>query len=325
MNIVFLDARTVGHEPDLEQFAGLATAAGGTFTAWPETAPEQTAARLREATVVITNKVVVNEAVMAACPALRLICVAATGTNNVDLAAARTRGIVVKNVSGYSTHSVAQVTFGLLLSLLNAVSYYDNYVKTGAYGRDTIFTHLGRPFWELAGKRVGIIGLGAIGRQVAQIATAFGATVVYFSASGQRYADPYEAISLPDLLRTCDIVSVHAPLTETTTNLLTYNELCLMQPNAILLVMSRGGLVNEADLARALDDGRLAGAGVDVYTQEPLPPHHTYLQMTHPERLLVAPHVAWSSVEARQRLMNGVAENIRVWVANSEKPMQTTA
>jgi glycerate dehydrogenase len=209
---------------------------------------------------------------------------------------------------------VAQVTFTLLLSLLNSPQYYNQYVKSGEYSRETIFTHLGRPFRELHGMQFGIIGLGAIGRKVAEIATAFGATVVYFSASGNTYDVPYQALSLPELLSTSDVVSVHAPLTEKTNNLLTYNELCQLKPTAFLLLLSRGGMVNEADLARALDEGKLAGAGVDVFEQEPPAADHPYLTMHHPDRLILAPHIAWSSVEARQTLMNRVANNIREWV-----------
>ena len=306
MTIVFLDARTVGTELDLAQFTQL-----GTFITYPETAPDQTAARLRTADVVITNKVRITRDVLNACPGLKLICVAATGINNIDLEAATERGIPVKNVSGYSTHSVAQVTFTFLLSLMNSPHYYDQYVKSGTYGRETIFTHLGRPFWELNGKRFGIIGLGAIGRRVAEITTAFGADVVYFSASGQTYDVPYQALPLSELLRTCDVVSVHAPLTTNTDNLLTYSKLSTMKSTAILLTLSRGGIVNEADLARALDEGRLAGAGVDVFGQEPMPSSHPYLTMTHPERIMLAPHIAWSSIEARQTLINRVAETIR--------------
>ncbi len=319
MNIVFLDARTVGTEPDLAQFQKLVdstapTGKPGTFTTYPDTRPEQTAERLQGADVVITNKVRITREVMAACPTLKLICVSATGTNNVDMTAAAERGIPVKNVSGYSTQSVAQVTFTLLLSLLNSPHYYDQYVKSGEYSRETIFTHLGRPFRELSGMQFGIIGLGAIGRQVAQIATAFGASVVYFSASGNTYDVPYQAMSLPDLLRTSDVVSVHAPLNDKTNNLLAYSELSLLKPMAFLLLLSRGGMVNEVDLARALDEGKLAGAGADVFEQEPPSASHPYLTMAHPERIILAPHIAWSSIEARQTLMNRVADNIREWL-----------
>ncbi|MEZ0485734.1 D-2-hydroxyacid dehydrogenase [Fibrella aquatica] len=311
MTIVFLDARTVGTEPDLTQFGAIANSTGGTFTAFPDTAPHQVVDRLQGADVVITNKVRITREVLAACPNLKLICVAATGTNNIDMAAAAERAIPVKNVSGYSTQSVAQVTFTLLLSLMNSPQYYDQYVKSGAYSRETIFTHLGRPFRELSGMQFGIIGLGAIGRQVAQIATAFGANVVYYSASGNTYDVPYHAVSLPELLRTSDVVSVHAPLTDKTKNLLTYSELSLMKPSAFLLLLSRGGMVNEVDLARALDERKLAGAGVDVFEQEPPAANHPYLTMSYPERIMLAPHIAWSSIEARRLLMNRVGETIR--------------
>ena len=311
MTIVFLDARTVGTEPDLTQFDALAASTEGTFKSYPDTAPEQTAGRLQGADVVIANKVRITREVLDACPDLKLICVAATGTNNIDMAAAAERGIPVRNVSGYSTHSVAQVTFTLLLSLLNSPHYYDQYVKSGAYSRETNFTHLGRPFRELSGMQFGIIGLGAIGRQVAQVATAFGAEVVYFSASGRTYDVSYRAVSLAELLGMSDVVSVHAPLTEKTNNLLTYNELAQMKSTAILLLLSRGGMVNEVDLARALDEGKLAGAGVDVFGQEPPATDHPYLTMAHPKRIMLAPHIAWSSTEARQTLMNRVADNIR--------------
>ncbi|HEY0110472.1 MAG TPA: D-2-hydroxyacid dehydrogenase, partial [Fibrella sp.] len=307
--IVFLDARTVGTEPDLAQFEQL-----GTFTTYPDTTPDLTADRLRDADIVITNKVRITREVLMACPTLKLICVSATGTNNIDMAAAAERGIPVKNVSGYSTQSVAQVTFTLLLSLMNSPHYYDEYVKSGEYSRETIFTHLGRPFRELSGMQFGIIGLGAIGRQVAQIATAFGANVVYFSASENTYDVPYQAVSLNELLNTSDVISVHAPLTDKTNNLLAYKELLLMKPTAVLLLLSRGGMVNEVDLARALDEGKLAGAGVDVFEQEPPAASHPYLTMAHPERIILAPHIAWSSVEARQTLMNRVADNIREWL-----------
>ena len=310
MTIVFLDARTVGTEPDLTPFEQLATS----FVQYPDTAPDQTVTRLQGANVVITNKVRITRDVLDACPDLKLICVAATGTNNVDLVAAAERGIAVKNVSGYSTQSVAQVTFTLLLSLMNSPYYYDQYVKSGTYSRETIFTHLGRPFRELNGMQFGIIGLGAIGRQVAQIAIAFGAEVVYFSASGRTYDVPYRAVSLVELLNTSDVVSVHAPLTDKTTNLLTYAELAQMKTTAFLLLLSRGGMVNETDLARALNEGKLAGAGVDVFEQEPPAANHPYLTMSHPDRIILAPHIAWSSIEARQTLMSRVADTIRAFV-----------
>lgn len=306
MKIVFLDARTLGEVPNLGQLSDL-----GEVTLHPDTQTNQVIERIQGAEVVISNKVKVSREAMLATPSLKLICVAATGMNNVDLVAADELGIQVKNVKGYSTDSVAQQTFALLLALLNSTAYYDAYVKTGEYAQERIFTHLGRPFWELNGKRFGILGLGDIGRQVARIAMAFGAEVVYFSASGQTYNVIYQALDLDEFLQTCDVVSVHAPLNAHTNNLLTYERIAQMKPTALLLNTSRGGIINEADLAHALDNDLIAGAAIDVFTQEPIPAQHPYLHLQKKEKLLLAPHIAWSSIEARTRLVEKVVENIR--------------
>lgn len=310
MKIVFLDARTLGDVPNLGELNAL-----GQTILHPDTQLEQVAERIQGAEVVITNKVKVTREVMTSTPTLKLICVAATGMNNVDLTAAHELGIQVKNVKGYSTDSVAQQTFALLLALLNSTAYYDDYVKTGEYSNERIFTHLGRPYWELNGKRFGILGLGEIGRQVARIALAFGAEVVYFSASGQEYNVIYERLELDEFLKTCDVISIHAPLSAETENLLNYARISQMKPTALLLNTSRGGIVNEADLAKALDDELIAGAAIDVFTQEPIPASHPYMQLQKKEKLLLAPHIAWSSIEARTRLVHKVAENIRGYLA----------
>ncbi len=310
MKIVFLDARTLGDVPNIGQLDTL-----GETVLYPDTQPEQVTERIQGAEVVITNKVKVMREAMTNAPELKLICVAATGMNNVDLAAANELGIQVKNVKGYSTDSVAQQTFALLLALLNSTAYYDDYVKTGEYSNERIFTHLGRPYWELSGKRFGILGLGEIGRQVARIALAFGAEVVYFSASGQEYNVIYERLELDEFLQTCDVISIHAPLSPDTENLLNYARIAQMKPTALLLNTSRGGIVNEADLAKALDEELIAGAAIDVFTQEPIPASHPYMQLQKKDKLLLAPHIAWSSIEARTRLMEKVADNIRGYLA----------
>lgn len=310
MKIIFLDARTLGEVPNLNQLSEL-----GELTLHPDTQPDQVIERIQGAEVVISNKVKVSREAMKSTPALKLICVAATGMNNIDLEAAAELGIEVKNVKGYSTDSVAQETFALLLTLLNSTAYYDAYVKTGEYSQERIFTHLGRPYWELNGKRFGILGLGEIGRQVARIALAFGAEVVYFSASGQTYNTIYKQLELDEFLQTCDVISIHAPLSPQTENLLNYARIAQMKPTALLLNTSRGGIINEADLAKALDDDLIAGAAIDVFTQEPIPASHPYLQLQKKEKLLLAPHIAWSSIEARTRLVHKVAENIQEYLA----------
>ena len=306
MKIIFLDAATVGEVPNLDRLRAL-----GEWEAYQTTSPAQLPERVREAEILITNKVVIGPAAMDAAPKLKLICVAATGTNNVDREYAAAKGIAVKNVVDYSTPSVAQITFTLILTLLNQPGYYDAYVKSGAYARSPIFTHLDRPFWQLQGKQLGIIGLGNIGRRVAGIAEAFGMRVAYCSTSGQNRDAPYERLELDALLASSDVVSVHAPLNDRTAGLLDYGKITLMKNTSLLINTSRGGIIREADLARALDEGCLAGVGLDVFEQEPIAADNPLLAVRNPEKLVLLPHIAWSSQEARTLLVDRIAENIR--------------
>jgi lactate dehydrogenase-like 2-hydroxyacid dehydrogenase len=315
LQITLLDGDTLGNVPNLDRIREY-----GELTVYGATAPDQTLGRLRDSDIAISNKVMINRATMEAAPNLKLICVAATGTNNVDQEAAKERGIAVKNVVNYSSNSVAQVTFSLLLYLLNQIRYYDDYVKSGEYAKIDIFTHLGREFWEISGKRFGIIGLGNIGKQVARIAEAFGAEVVYYSTSGHHNDPHYARLELEAFLATCDIISIHAPLNEHTANLLNYERLRQMKKSALLLNTGRGGIVQEGDLVRALDEGLLAGAGLDVMATEPLPADSPLLAVRHPERLVLTPHIAWSSIEARTLLVERVAQNIQSFL--SKEPVQ---
>jgi glycerate dehydrogenase len=313
MKIVFLDVKTVGNVPNLHLFQQF-----GEVAYFQTTSPEQVQERIEDADVVITNKVVLDRTAIEQAPQLKLICISATGTNNVDKAAAMKRGIPVKNVSDYSSASVAQGTFALLLHLLHNIPYFDDYVKNGSYSQSDIFTHLENTFWELSGKRFGIIGLGSIGRKVAAIAEAFGAEVVYYSASGQNYQQPYQRLSLEELLRTSDVVSIHAPLNEYTFNLITYDRLLLMKRSALLINAGRGGIVNETDLARALDEGLIAGAGVDVFEKEPISTQNPLLHIKHKERLAMTPHSIWASLESRTTLIEKVTQNIQEFIKESE-------
>ena len=260
--------------------------------------------------VIVSNKVVIDRETMDALPALKLICVAATGTNNVDVEYAREKGIIVRNVVSYSTESVAQSTFAMIFHLLNRTGYYDNYVKSGAYSRGDIFTHHGPPFWELSGKRMGIIGLGNIGRKVARIAESFGMDVVFYSTTGRNNNINYKRFDLSTLLNTTDIVTVHAPLTEETLDLITYEEMKMMKPCAIIINTGRGGIVNERDLAKALNEGIIASAGIDVTSEEPIPLSHPLMKVKEKDKILITPHNAWASIESRARLIEGVAGNI---------------
>ena len=242
---------------------------------------------------------------------LKLICVSATGVNNIDVDYAASKGIPVRNVAGYSTDSVAQSTFMHILSLVGGSQYFDRSVKSGDYSRSGMFTD---PKWnwnELAGKTIGIIGLGNIGRKVAMIAEAFGMKVCYFSTSGTGHCKDYPCLPLEQLLAESDIVSIHAPLNAKTERLIGEKELAMMKPSAYLVNMGRGAIVDEAALAGAVDDGVIAGAGLDVFVVEPIPEDHPYMLMQHPERLSLAPHVAWGSVEARTRLVSMIADNIK--------------
>ena len=313
MKIVFLDTLTVADlTEDLARFTTY-----GDYTAYETTAPDQTVARLRGATVAITNKVLIQAAEMEQLPELKLICIAATGTNNVDLVAAQQRGITVKNVSGYSTESVAQHTFALLFALMADLAHLNAAVYDGTYTTHPAFAYWRRPFFEVSGKRWGIIGLGTIGRRVAQLAAAFGAKVVYHSTSGNHTTDAeYEHLSLTDLLTTCDVITIHCPLNDKTRGLLGAVELQQLKPSAYLINVARGGIVAEADLVAALDDGQLAGAASDVFTTEPLPADHPYLKVKDRSRLLLTPHLAWASVEARRVLLAGVRQNIEAFLAD---------
>ena len=213
---VFLDAATLGEVDNLAELSSL-----GAYTSFDLTRPDERISRIREHNVVITNKVVIDRDVMDACPELELICIVATGMNNVDLDYAAKKGITVKNVAGYSTESVTQCTFSLLFFLLHNSAYYDNYVKSGQYAASPLFTHLGREFWELNNKLFGIIGLGTIGKRVAQVALAFGARVAYYSTSGKNLEGTgHPHLPLEELLRAADVVSIHCPLNDQTRNLL---------------------------------------------------------------------------------------------------------
>ena len=305
MKIVFLDAATMG-DVSFEPFERL-----GEFVSYQTSTAEQARERVKDADVLMINKVLVNKELIDAAPSLKLICVAATGVNNIDIDYAASKGIPVRNVAGYSTDSVAQTTFMHILSLAGGAPYFDDSVKSGSYSRSGMFTDPNWNWWELTGKTIGIIGLGNIGKKVAKIAETFGMNVCYYSTSGTAHCQDYPCLSLEDLLCQSDIVSVHAPLNERTEGLLGAKEFAMMKPTAYVINMGRGAIIVEEDLAEAVDNGTIAGAGIDVFIQEPIPESHPYLKMKHPERMRLTPHVAWASVEARTRLVAMMADNVR--------------
>ncbi|WP_394998065.1 D-2-hydroxyacid dehydrogenase [uncultured Helicobacter sp.] len=306
-NIVLLDSQTLG-ECDLSVFERF-----GNFTHYPTTSPQEVLSRCKDAHIVLTNKVVLDSALLAQLPSLELICITATGMNNVDLDYAKQRGIVVKNVAGYSTNAVAQHTLMMALNLLGNLGYYDGYCKSGEWSRSAIFTHIKDPIREIDGLEWGIIGLGTIGRRVAQLAQGFGAKVSYHSTSGNNTNASYPHKDLNTLLSTSDIISIHAPLNPQTNNLLHAGNLGLLKDHAILLNMGRGGIVNEADIAKILESKPIY-FGADVLAKEPMEPNHPLLNPKIAHKILLTPHYAWAYDKARARLLEGVLKNIAEFV-----------
>ncbi len=306
MKIVFLDEKTMGEVPNLKSLATL-----GDYTAYPVTLPQERKVRSANADILITCKAVVDKEIIDSCTSLKLICVAATGMNNVDVEYARSKGIEVKNVAGYSSESVAQLTVGIALSLVNKIGYYDNFVKSGNYSRSDMFTHYGPGFFELKGKTLGIIGLGNIGSRVAEIFTAFGMHIIYHSVSGKNISTKYDHHNLENLLSNSDIVTIHCPLNTQTMNLINSTNIRLMKPPAILINMARGGIVNELDMVSALNQNIIAGFGTDVYEKEPMDSLSPFLNMKNHRNVLLTPHIAWTSIEARYLLVEKLIDNIK--------------
>jgi len=314
LKLVILDAKTLGNDIDLSGFSQF-----GEVEIFQTTKPEETLERVKDKDIVITNKVIIDKNIIDNAPNLKLICVAATGVNNIDIKYAKQRGIQVRNVAGYSTESVVQHTFAMLFYLLENLRYYDDYVKSGEYAKSDIFTHLGKPFWEVRGKTWGIIGLGTIGRKVADVASSFGANIIYYSTSGVERKEKYPRVSLEELLKTSDIVSIHAPLNEKTKGLIGYEQIKLMKPTAYLLNLGRGGIVIEEDLAKALDESLIAGAGLDVLEKEPIAEDNPLLKIKNKEKLFITPHIAWTSIEARKTLINEIIENIKAFLEGKDR------
>ena len=288
MKIVFLDVKTIGEDLDLSIFEEL-----GEVVRYPFTSGTEMEERVRDADVLVINKIRINEETISGAKKLKLVCVTATGTDNLDKEYLEKRGIAWRNVAGYSTESVAQHTFAMLFYLLENLRYYDDYVKEGRYLNDTRFTHFERQFHELHGRTWGIIGLGNIGRRVAEIAELF------------------EQVNFDTLLRTSDIVSVHAPLNQYTENLMDEEAFSKMQSHAVFLNLGRGPIVNEAALAEALKQKKIGAAGLDVLSKEPMSKDCPLAELAGNDRLLITPHVGWASVEARTRLMEIIAGQIR--------------
>ncbi|CAH9055871.1 Putative 2-hydroxyacid dehydrogenase [Pseudoalteromonas holothuriae] len=309
MNIVILDAKTLANT-SLSPLQKL-----GQVTVYSNTPPTQVISRCQHADIIITNKVILNASTIACLPNLKLICVAATGTNNIDLNAAKANNISVQNVAGYSTPSVVQLTFTLLGNLMGNVHRYNNDCKQGLWQKSDMFCRLDHPITEINAKQFVIIGYGALGKAVANVAHAFGAHVVI---AERRHSKKTRAgrTDFDQALRQADIISVHCPLTEHTKNLFDESVLSLLKPSAVLINTARGGIVNEQALVDALNNKQLAGAGIDVLSQEPADANNPLLHYCG-ENLLVTPHIAWASKESITRLVQQIADNIQKFIKSS--------
>lgn len=282
--------------------------------------PMPVAERMAGAGVVVSNKVVLNGALLEAAPDLRLVCVAATGTNNVDLAAAARLGIPVCNARGYATPAVVQHVFALILSLSTRLADYREAVRAGRWSESPFFCLLDFPIREIAARTLGIVGYGELGRGVVNVARAFGMEVLIAQRPGG--AEQAGRVPLAELLPRVDVLSLHCPLTPETRGLIGSDGLALMRPDAVLINTARGGIVDEEALAQALRSGRLGGAGIDVLAEEP-PVQGSPLLASDIPNLIVTPHVAWASRESRQRLLDQVAENIRAFLADHPRNLVT--
>ncbi len=302
--IVVLDGKTLGNVDyiKLNEF--------GQVIYYDLTLKEEVANRIKDANIVLTNKVVLNEENLKDTTNLELICEMATGYNNIDIKYAKEKKIAVTNVTGYSTTTVAQHTFAMLLHLYDNISYFDNFIKSGEYSNSVMFTNLEMPYKDLCGKVWGIIGLGNIGKRVAKIAQAFGARVVYYSTSGKNADSDYARVEFDSLLKQCDIISIHAPLNKKTEGLINYEAFAKMKKDSVLINVARGPIVVDEDLARAIDEEIIGGAALDVFKIEPMPSDNPLLKVKNKERLVLTPHIAWASEEARNRLFTDLLENI---------------
>lgn len=305
--IVVLDAITLGNVDfdKLKEF--------GEVILYDKTKAEDVEERIKDASIILTNKVVLNKDNLKDAEKLEIICETATGFNNIDVEYAKSKNIAVTNIAGYSTPTVAQHTFATLLHLYDKIGYYDEFVKSGEYSKSGMFTNLDRPFNDIEGKTWGIIGLGNIGKRVAKIAEAFGAKVVHYSTSGKNNNSDYKRVELDELLSESDIISIHSPLNKNTEGLFNYDNLKKMKKTSVLINMGRGPIVVEEDLAKAIDENIISGAALDVFSVEPMPENSPLLKIKNKEKIVMTPHIAWASIEARERLFNDLIENIKAF------------
>ena len=313
MKIAMVERNSVGLDVNVDGYKDF-----GEVVYYPHSKAEDGAKNIGDADIVISNKLPLNEATLKDCPNVKLICNTATGFDNIDLDYCNKRGIRVTNVKDYSTAAVAQHTFALLFYVLEKLRSYDDYVKSGEYTKSGKFSHFAYEFTELEGRTWGIVGMGNIGRKVAKIAEAFGCRVIFYSASGNSTCTEYERVDFDTLLKESDFLSLHCPLTDRTRDLMDKEAFSKMKKEAILINVARGPVVNQEALYEALTEGSIAGAGLDVLTKEPMTEDNPLAKIQDSNKLIITPHMAWGSVEARQRVVDGVYKNIEAYL-NGEK------
>jgi len=310
MKIVLLERNSAGTDISVDCFSDF-----GEVTSYANTVTEEEVeARVGDADIVVCNKSPMRESTLKNCPNVKLICELATGFDNCDLAYCKSRGIQVRNVVDYSTGMVAQHTFTLALALSQKLMHYDAYVKSGAYSAQDRFSNFDIPFYELEGKTWGIVGMGNIGRRVARLATAFGCRVIFTSITGKSSCMDYPQVDKETLLKESDFLSLHCPLSDLSRNYIDKDALSKMKKTAYLINVARGPVVNNRDLYDSLMAGELAGAGLDVLEKEPLEPGNPLSRIKDSTRLIITPHLAWASVEARTRCVQGVYDNIAAFL-----------
>ncbi|MCI8936279.1 MAG: D-2-hydroxyacid dehydrogenase [Lachnospiraceae bacterium] len=314
MKIIVLERNSVGQDVPMDAIGKL-----GEMTAYPNTTAADVKEKVKDAEIIVANKAPLNEETLKDARQVKLICEFATGYDNVDLAYCKKRGIKVANVVNYSTDAVAQHTFALCFYVLEKLRHYDEYVKSGAYAAQDRFSNFDLPFTELAGKTWGIIGMGNIGKKVAKIAQAFGCRVIFYSASGNSTCTDYERVSFDTLLIESDFVSLHCPLSDKTRNLIDLNALKKMKKSAILINVARGPVVKDEDLYTALTQEYIAGAGLDVTGTEPMKDSNPLSKIMDSNKLIITPHLAWASNEARNRCVSETCKNIEAFLKGEDR------
>lgn len=314
MKLVVLERNSAGTDIDVSCFEKF-----GEVDYYPNTVAHNTAERIKDADIIIANKAPLNETTLKDAPNVKLICLFATGFDNVDLDYCRSRGIKVANVVNYCTSTVAQHTLLLALMLTEKIAFYDEYVKSGTYSAQDRFSNFDRVFNDLEGKTWGIVGMGTIGRRVAGLAQAFGCKVIFYSASGQSTCTDYERVGFDTLLQESDILSLHCPLSDRTRGLFNKEAFARMKETAILVNVARGPVVDTQALYDALTDHQIAGAGLDVLEQEPMTKDNPLAQIKDSTKLIITPHMSWASLESRTRLVEEVVRNIEAFLAGEDR------